>query len=43
MKVSVSWAVAVRLMNAGVIQLRITAADLSNVASSGMIRSPAAC
>ena len=43
MKASVSWAAAVRLMNAGVIQLRITAAGLSDVTTTRMMRPPAAC
>ena len=43
MKASVSWAAAVQLMNAGVIQLRITAAGLSDVTTTRMMRPPAAC
>ncbi len=43
MKASVSWAAAVRLMNAGVIQLRITAAGLSDVTTTRMMRPATAC
>ena len=42
MKAPVSWAAAVRLMNAGVIQLRITAAGVSDVTTTRMIRPPTA-
>ena len=43
MKASMSWAAVVWLMNAGVIQFRMTAAGLSDVASNRMMRAPADC